>query len=289
VGHGDTKLQASVRRLEEVLDEFLARVDSKGDVAAALESLEETLLGQLPVHMDRLRSALDPAPIDIESLPRSVVKRMIAPDGRARVIAYPSENLQVEDEAIVRFVDAVHSVAPDATGLAVNMVEFGRVTVRSLRQALVSAILAIALLLWLLWRRTAEMLLVLTPLLLGAALTAASMAALGISFNFANVIVIPLLLGIGVDSGIHLVHRAKVERNVEGGLLATTTARAVFYSAATTIASFGALAFSSHRGMASLGITLVIGMVFILLTNLVVLPALIEWRRPQGARAAPRR
>ena len=289
VGHGDSKLQASVRRLEEVLDEFLARVDSKGDVAAALESLEETLLGQLPVHMDRLRSALDPAPIDIESLPRSVVKRMIAPDGRARVIAYPSENLQVEDEAIVRFVDAVHSVAPDATGLAVNMVEFGRVTVRSLRQALVSAILAIALLLWLLWRRTAEMLLVLTPLLLGAALTAASMAALGISFNFANVIVIPLLLGIGVDSGIHLVHRAKVERNVEGGLLATTTARAVFYSAATTIASFGALAFSSHRGMASLGITLVIGMVFILLTNLVVLPALIEWRRPQGARAAPRR
>ena len=75
---------------------------------------------------------------------------------------------------------------------------------------LVSAILAIALLLWLLWRRAAEMLLVLTPLLLGAVLTAASMAALGISFNFANVIVIPLLLGIGVDSGIHLVHRAKV-------------------------------------------------------------------------------
>jgi hopanoid biosynthesis associated RND transporter like protein HpnN len=274
-GQGDSKLQASVGRLEDVLDEFLARVDSEGEVAPALESLEEMLLGQLPVHMDRLRIALDPAPIDIGSLPRSVVKRMIAPDGRARVIAYPSENLQAEDEALVRFVDAVHSVAPDATGLAVNMVEFGRVTVRSLQQALVSAILAIALLLWLLWRRAAEMLLVLTPLLLGAVLTAASMAALGISFNFGNVIVIPLLLGIGVDSGIHLVHRAKVEPDAEGGLLATTTARAVFYSAATTIASFGALALSSHRGMASLGITLVIGMVFILLSNLVVLPALI--------------
>jgi hopanoid biosynthesis associated RND transporter like protein HpnN len=292
-GQGDSKLQASVGRLEDVLDEFLARMDSEGDVAAALESLEETLLGQLPVHMDRLRSALDPAPIDIESLPRSVVRRMIAPDGRARVIAYPSENLQAEDEALVRFVDAVHSVAPDATGLAVNMVEFGRVTVRSLQQALVSAILAIALLLWLLWRRAAEMLLVLAPLLLGAALTAASMVVLGISFNFANVIVIPLLLGIGVDSGIHLVHRAKLEPDAEGGLLATTTARAVFYSAATTIASFGALAFSSHRGIASLGITLVVGMVFILLSNLVVLPALIDWRRPPakspGVQAADRR
>jgi len=281
-GQGGSKLQASVGRLEDVLDEFLARVDSEGDVAAALESLEETLLGQLPVHMDRLRGALDPAPIDIESLPRSVVKRMIAPDGQARVIAYPSENLQAEDEALVRFVDAVQSVDPNATGLAVNLVEFGRVTVQSLRQALLSAILAIALLLWLLWRRVTEMLLVLTPLLLGAALTAASMVVLGIAFNFANVIVIPLLLGIGVDSGIHLVHRAKVEPDAEGGLLATTTARAVFYSAATSIASFGALAFSSHRGIASLGMALVIGMAFILLTNLVVLPALIASDRIAG-------
>jgi hopanoid biosynthesis associated RND transporter like protein HpnN len=279
VGRGDSKLQASVGRLEDVLDEFLARVDSEGDVVAALESLEETLLGQLPVHMDRLRNALDPAPIDLESLPRSVVRRMIAPDGRARVIAYPRENLQSGDEALTRFVDAVRSVAPNATGLTVNIVEFGRVTVQSLRQALVSALLAIALLLWLLWRRVGEMLLVLTPLLLGAALTAASMVVLGIPFNFANVIVIPLLLGIGVDSGIHLVHRANVEPDSEEGLLATTTARAVFYSAATTIASFGALAFSSHRGIASLGITLVLGMGFVLLTTLVVLPALIEWRR----------
>jgi predicted RND superfamily exporter protein len=113
------------------------------------------------------------------------------------------------------------------------------------------------------------------------------MVVVGISFNFANVIVIPLLLGVGVDSGIHLVHRANVEGDAEGGLLATTTARAVFYSASTTIASFGALAFSSHRGMASLGTTLVIGMAFILVTNLVVLPALIEWRRPPPQPSTP--
>jgi predicted RND superfamily exporter protein len=77
------------------------------------------------------------------------------------------------------------------------------------------------------------------------------------------------------------VHRSKVEPDAEGGLLATTTARAVFYSASTTIASFGALAFSSHRGIASLGVTLVAGMFFVVLSTLVVLPALIEWRRPR--------
>jgi hypothetical protein len=279
VGRGNTVLQASVSRLEGVLDAFLTRVDAGEDVPTALRNLEQVLLGQLPVHMERLRNALDPAPIDIENLPRPVVRRMIAPDGRARVIAYPSENLQTNTQALARFVDGVRTVAPDATGLSVNLIEFARATVRSVRQALISAILAIAVLLWLLWRRATEMLLVLAPLLLGAALTCASMALIGIAFNFANVIVIPLLLGIGVDSGIHMVHRADVGPEGEGGLLGTTTARAIFFSAATTVASFGALAFSSHRGIASLGTILVIGLVFTLLCMLVVLPALIEWRQ----------
>jgi hypothetical protein len=279
VGRGNNALQASVSRLEGVLDAFLMRVDAGEDVPTALRNLEQVLLGQLPVHMERLRNALDPAPIEIENLPRPVVRRMIAPDGRARVIAYPSENLQTNTQALARFVDGVRTVAPDATGLSVNLIEFARATVRSVRQALISAILAIAVLLWLLWRRATEMLLVLAPLLLGAALTGASMALIGIAFNFANVIVIPLLLGIGVDSGIHMVHRADVGPEGEGGLLGTTTARAIFFSAATTVASFGALAFSSHRGIASLGTILVIGLVFTLLCMLVVLPALIEWRQ----------
>jgi hopanoid biosynthesis associated RND transporter like protein HpnN len=278
VGRGDNRLQKSVSRLEGVLDDFLTRVDAGEDVPTALQNLEEVLLGQLTVHMERLRNALDPSPIELENLPGPVVKRMIAPDGRARVIAYPKENLQTSDDALTRFVDAIHSVAPDATGLAVNIVEFGRATVRSLAQALLSALLAIAVLLWLLWRRATEMSLVLAPLLLGAELTCASMVLLDTPFNFANVIVIPLLLGIGVDSGIHLVHRADVGPEGEGGLLGTTTARAIFYSAATTISSFGALAFSSHPGIASLGVTLVFGLVFMIICTLVVLPALIQWR-----------
>jgi hopanoid biosynthesis associated RND transporter like protein HpnN len=275
----DHGLRASVGRLVAVLDEFLARIDAGADVTQALDNLETLLLSQLPVHMERLRNALNPDPITLESLPKSVVERMIAPDGRARVIAYPSDNLQVDPGALVRFVDAIETVDSSATGLSVNVVEFGRATVRSLRQALISALLAIAMLLWLLWRRIGEMLLVLAPLTLGALLTCASMALLGIAFNFANVIVIPLLLGIGVDSGIHLVHRADAEAAGDPGVLGTTTARAIFYSAITTITSFGALAFASHRGIASLGVMLVVGLFFTLLCTLVVLPALIELRR----------
>ena len=89
---------------------------------------------------------------------------------------------------------------------------------------------------------------------------------------------IPLLLGVGVDSGIHLVHRANHLAETDESLLKTTTARAVLFSALTTAVSFGTLALSSHRGMASLGIVLTIGMLLSTICNLVVLPALIEWR-----------
>jgi hypothetical protein len=98
---------------------------------------------------------------------------------------------------------------------------------------------------------------------------------LDIPFNFADVIVLPLLLGIGVDSGIHLVHRARASREGVSNLLGTSTARAVAFSALTTIASFGSLGLASHRGLATLGQLLTIGVAFTLLCNLLVLPALI--------------
>jgi hopanoid biosynthesis associated RND transporter like protein HpnN len=278
-GSGASRLEGSAKRLENVLDDFVTRVDEGEDLEIALRNLEIVLLEQLPLHLERLRNALAPDEITFESLPRDVVDRMIAPDGRARVIAYPTENLQSSATALEFFVDAVHTVDPDATGMSANMVAFGRATVKSLKQALVSALIAIALLLWLLWRRLGEMLLVLAPLLLGAVLTCATMVLFGIAFNFANVIVIPLLFGIGVDSAIHLVHRANLGADGEAGLLGTTTARAIFYSAGTTAASFGALAFSAHRGISSLGVMLVIGLVYTLICTLIVLPALIELRR----------
>jgi hopanoid biosynthesis associated RND transporter like protein HpnN len=273
-----SSLAASVRLLRAELDRFLDRAEASGDPEAALNSLEELLLGGFPQLIKELRSALTPGPVALEDLPPELAARMVAPDGQARIQVFPRENLN-QPLALERFVDTILATAPRATGLAVNMVAFGHVTVASLKQALVSALLAIGLILWLLWRRVTEMLLVLTPLLLGSTLTVASMVLLAIPFNFANVIVIPLVLGMGVDSGIHLVHRARSEALGPSVLMGTTTARAVFYSALTTVVSFGSLSFSSHPGMASLGLLLVIGMLFTLLANLVVLPALLAWHR----------
>ena len=270
-------LSMNIRLLRSQLDALLERVDREGNAQEALATLEEVLLSSLPAQVERLREALHASEITMDDLPEQLRRRMLASDGTARVQVFPKETLD-SHEAFERFVDAARSLDSTTSGVVVNLVDFGRSTLASFRQALVSAALVIVALLWLLWRRLSDTLLVMAPLLLATALTVACMSLLDISFNFANVLVLPLMFGVGVDSGIHLVHRSHLPLPPGESLMGTTTARAVFYSATTTLVSFGTLAFSSHRGMQSLGIMLTIAMAATVLSNLVVLPALIDLR-----------
>jgi hypothetical protein len=290
LGSGDARRAESARRAADHLERFLTRLELIERKQEQLDSFEKSLTGALVDQMRRLWRALEPGPVSLADLPRDLVVRMLAPDGRARIQVLPSEDLG-EMEACAGFVDGVRVEAPQATGSAVSLLEWSRTVSRSFRQALASAVVAVALLLWLLWRRLGDMILVLVPLLLAAGLTVAAAVVLGIRFNFTNVVVLPLLLGIGVDSGIHLVHRHRsalgngsAATAPEVGLLGTSTARAVFFSALTTMGSFGSLALTTHPGLASLGRLLLIGVTFTLLCNLVLLPALIASRRPSAER-----
>ena len=253
------------------------RIETKTDRAAALDNLEQVLLSNLPRQVQRLRNAVLAEEISREVLPDELVERMLTPSGQARVQIFPRENLQ-DEGALDRFVVSLREIDPYVSGVAVNLFDFEQATVSSFQRALSLAFFLIALLLYGLWRNWGDVALVLAPLVLGATVTVATMAVLGIQFTFANVIVLPLLFGIGVDSGVHLVHRAKIRLKGDESLMGTTTARAVFYSAITTVTSFGTLAFSSHRGVAGLGVVLTIGMLLTVVCNLVVLPALIELR-----------
>jgi hopanoid biosynthesis associated RND transporter like protein HpnN len=274
---GKSPLLDSMRALHDELARFLEKVEENGGAEAAFANLETVLLSGFADQMKRLRNALEPGEITLADLPAPLVARMVAADGSARVQVYPRESL-IDEMAFSRFVADVQEVAPEAAGVAINLVGFANATKSSFRQALLSALIAIAALLWLLWRRISDVLLVLAPLILSSLLTCATMVLLDLPFNFANVVVIPLLIGVGANSGIHLVHRSKHIASSDEELLATTTARAVFYSALTTAISFGTLALSSHRGMASLGIVLSIGMILTIVCTLIVLPALLEWR-----------
>jgi len=120
---------------------------------------------------------------------------------------------------------------------------------------------------------------VVVPLLLAALITAAGTVVLGLPFNFANVITLPLLLGVGVDNGIHMAHRHE-EDGGHDGLMGSSTARAILFSTLTTVVSFGSLAFSQHPGTASMGVLLSLGMLVSLFAALIVVPALLPKQFP---------
>jgi len=274
---GDEELESSARGLERELTDVLARIDAGADAAPIVSTLQASMLGELPDQLSVLERAVNVEAITLDSLPQGLIARMVGSDGSVRVRIVPKEDLS-DNEALDRFVEAVQSVTPDATGSAVNVYEASREAVRALRQALTTASVAIAVLLLLIWRTLGDTALVMTPLALAGLFTAAAAVLVRIPFNFADIIVLPLLLGIGVDSGIHLIERSRRVAARGGSLLATSTAYAVLFSALTTIASFGSLGLASHRGMASMGQLLTIGVSLAVVCNLIVLPALIELR-----------
>ncbi len=271
------EIATHVRRLAVAAGALRASIEGADDPQRSMDEVEGLLIDPVRWWITRLRSALEAQPVVFGDLPDAVRQQMIGTDGRRRVEVFP--RYDVNDPAeLGRFVDEVREVAPGVAGHALYLVEFGRSMVRSLQQALFGAALAIGALLFALWRRADDTLVVLGILALAAVLTTAAAVLAGIPFNFADVIALPLLLGLGVDSSIHLVHRFRGERGGHGDLLRTSTARAVTYSGLTTVASFGSLAFAPHRGMASIGQLLTIGVVLMLACNLVVLPAILARR-----------
>ena len=269
----DTPLARSAATLRDHLDDFLSKIRAGGQADKALDNLQSILLGNFRRQFDRLRDAVSPPAVTRDNLPDQLRRRMISEDGHARIQIFPRQKLDTSEE-VARFVDAVRDIDPSATGVPVNLLELGRATSEALRQAITLAFISISILLLALWRRIADTMLVLAPLVLGAVLTCGLMACLGVDLNFTNVVVLPLLIGIGVDSGIHIVHTAR-SGMTNAQLRGSVAMRAVFFSALTTMVSFGSLSLSAHRGISTLGIILVCGVTIILASNLIVLPALL--------------
>jgi predicted RND superfamily exporter protein len=243
--------------------------------------LEDALLRYLPGRLEQLRLAMEADEVTRDSLPDHLVRDWLTPDGRARVQIYPAEDL-ADNRALTTFVEAVYTVAPGATDSPIEIYEAGRAVVSAISQAALTALVVVTLMLLILLRSVRGTLLVLLPLALAALMTTSATVILDLPFNFANVIVLPLLMGLGVASGIHLVVRA-VQDPDGAALSETSTPRAVILSALTTIGSFGSLAVSDHRGTASMGELLTIAIAFTLICTLIVLPALMAWIGPRRA------
>ncbi len=270
---------ASDAGLWQTLDDTLKRAEPRlsedtGELLAA--QLQQAWLGHFERQLADLRLAMQADEVSMSDLPAALRTRWVSADGRWRVQVKPAENLH-DNDALARFVGAVHAVVPEATGTPEVNLGASTVVTAAFQQALITALVIVAALLWWLTRRLDDTLFVLLPLILAGLITIAAMVAIGIPFNFANVICLPLLLGIGVDNGVHMVHRARAAPPAAGqSILQTSTARGVVLSALTTVCGFGNLAYSSHPGTASMGQVLTLGLALSVVCTLVLLPALLS-------------
>ena len=238
-----------------------------------LAGLSDRLLRNLPVAVGRLREALSAERVDFGAVPAALRDRWVAADGRAKVEIHARAPIHEDRDALRRFVEAVRSEVPQAAGPPITVLEAGNTVVAAFLQATATAILAIALLLAVTLRSLRSVVIGFLPLVLAASIAMAAMVATGLSFNHANVIVLPLLFGLGVANGIHLLARERRE-GAASPAIRSSTPRAVLFSALTTAASFASLGISHHPGTASMGVLLTVALVSLLACSLTVLPGL---------------
>jgi hopanoid biosynthesis associated RND transporter like protein HpnN len=296
----DAEVMASLAACREALQKFAAaHPDAKpaARLAAVLSAaatrgpqivpaLDKGLLSGLLYRLQLLDQLLQAKPVALADLPADLRDSWIAPDGAARVEVFPKGNAR--DPAVLeRFVAAVHAVAPQATGTPVTIQESGRLISAAFIEAGVIAVGVIIVLLTLVLRRARDVAVVIAPLLLAALMTLALTVVTGQKLNYANIIALPLLLGIGVAFDIYFV------MNWRAGLsdhLQSSTARAVVFSALTTMCAFGSLALSPDPGSSEMGKLLAISLAMTVFCTLFVLPALLGPARVRsGAMASDRR
>ncbi len=222
------------------------------------------LVPGLDTMLDELRASLQAAPVSLKSMPQDFVRDWVAPNGTARIQVFPKDT-SGSDASQRKFSAAVIRIVPGATGAPISIRQSGDTIMGAFLQAGLWAFLAITVLLFVVLRRVRDVLLTLVPLFLSGLLTLATCVVIGLQLNFANVIALPLLLGIGVAFDIYFVVAWRVGAQ---NLLQSSLTRAVIFSALTTASGFGTLWLSSHPGTASMGELLMISLGWTLITTL---------------------
>ena len=205
------------------------------------------------------------------SIPPDITRDWVLPDGRARVQVLPKAEAR-NTKGLAEFVAQVTAVAPDAGGSAVTIEATSATIVSAFRSAAIAAVISIAIILYVALRRVLDMSLVLAPLLLSALMTVVVIVSIGLMLNYANIIALPLLLGVGVSFNIYFVMNWRAGQT---SMLRSATARAILFSALTTGTAFGSLALSRHPGTASMGTLLLISLGCTLVASLAFIPALL--------------
>ena len=246
---------------------------------AAWMAWQRGVIENLQDELAWLRRGVAVTEVQFADLPERVRERVVNAQGQQLSVITPAEDI-APVAALSAFIDAVREVEPNATGRPVIEWGVGGIVISAFQQALLFAIGAIVLVLFLVLRNARMVMLILLPLVLTTVSTLALSVAFDVPINMANILVIPLIFGLGVDNGIHVVDRYLGEGDMDH-LMHSSTPRAVMLSTLTTIGAFAALSLSPHAGTASIGLLLTVAIGFLLVFTVFLLPVLLNTGRSE--------
>lgn len=266
----------------------LENPQSQSVIAALIEKLKSgggKTVGNLNLfnqefssHFRQLASGMaNVSPITVEILPQNIKDQFVNKEGTKYLVTiYPRQ--QVWDlEFLERFTDRMQKLDPRVTGVPQIFYILMKIIGRDGKVAASLTLLVVFLLLLWDFKRIRFAILAMIPLMVGAVWMVGTMQLLGLQLTLMNVIGLPLILGIGIDDGVHILHRHRVEGNGRIRTVFTSTGKAVLLTSITTMLAFGSLVFATYRGLGSLGIALFIGVGTCFLTSVIILPALLGW------------
>jgi hopanoid biosynthesis associated RND transporter like protein HpnN len=265
-----------VKNFLDILDRFFARLDKEKDTGALgmLRDFQGGMLASLPEKIDFLKAGLNPSLVTAADIPRELKTRFVGRTGKYLLQVAPKREI-FDREPLKAFIDDVRKVDAHATGEPIMVYESMTIMRDAYRGAFIYAFIAISVILLITFRSFKAAAIGLIPLIVGVLFMVSGMWLTGIDFNSANIIVMPLVLGIAVDSGIYIINRFRREGETSVEVVSRSAGRGVIYNTFMIMASFGALMVAHHRGVFSIGAVMSMGMAACQIAFILVLPAVL--------------
>ncbi|MEE3346809.1 MAG: MMPL family transporter [Nitrospinota bacterium] len=246
-----------------------------------LRGFSELLFTDYRDLIDELKANAEAQPVRLEEIPPKLRERYISQKGKYVIHIFPSVDIWDQEERR-KYLSDLRSVDPNVTGTAVHMFESTRLMTEGYVKGGLYAMTAIIIYVYFMFRNVRTVFFVLLPVLAGAIWTVGVMELIGLKLNMANMVILPLILGIGVVNGIHITHRYREEEDKHASVLGKSTGPAVLLSSLTTMIGFGSMMVADHSGVFSLGLVLTIGVFNCLMASITFLPALLKLSTAKG-------
>ena len=266
-----TALREAVNNLRK--DMLSGETMARAEHAEKLAGFQRALFADVRQTFQTLQNQDDSAPLRVEDLPVALRNRFVGISGKFLLQVYPKYDVWQRDNQ-EKFIAELRTIDPNVTGTPVQLYEYTTLLKKSYERAAWYSLIAIAILVFIHFRSLGAVILSLLPVGIGTLWLVGLMGWLKIPFNPANIMTLPLVIGIGVTNGIHILNRFAEERTP--GILSRSTGKAVLVSGLTAIAGFGSLMLAKHRGIHSLGCVMATGIATCMIAGLAFLPALLN-------------